>query len=68
MNRPAVLAADAAINLLLGILLLAFRSELADFLGVPPTEQTFYPTILGGVLLGIGVALTQLVSTWRSFP
>ena len=57
MNRHAVLAADAAINLLLGILLLAFRPELAGFLGVPMTEQTFYPTILGGVLFGIGVAL-----------
>jgi hypothetical protein len=52
-----VLIVDAAINLILGFLLLIFSQELAQLLGVPATEQYFYPNILGGVLFGIGIAL-----------
>lgn len=52
-----LLLLDAAINLLLGMLLLAFSLPLADLLGVPYTEVEFYPTILGAVLFGIGIAL-----------
>ena len=48
---------DAFINLLLGALLLAFSRPLADFLGVPYSEVKFYPSILGAVLFGIGIAL-----------
>jgi hypothetical protein len=57
MFRNPVLLIDALINLILGIVLLAFRPSLAEALGVPQTEQSFYPTILGAVLFGIGVAL-----------
>jgi len=59
MGKPVsiLLLIDAAINLLLGILLLAFSRPLADMLGVPYTAVTFYPTILGAVLFGIGIAL-----------
>jgi hypothetical protein len=52
-----LLSIDAAINLLLGILLLAFCRPIANFLGVPTTDVTFYPTLLGAVLFGIGLAL-----------
>jgi hypothetical protein len=60
----AVLLVDAAINLFLGLLLLIFSETLVEFLGVPATEQSFYPNILGGVLFGVGVAL--LIECFRS--
>ena len=52
-----LLVIDAGINLLLGGLLLLFPSGIAAWLGVPPAASAFYPTILGGVLFGIGLAL-----------
>ena len=64
MQSSKVLLADAAINLILGFLLLIFSRPLIDILGVAGTEVTFYPNILGGVLLGIGIAL--LIECYRS--
>ena len=60
MPKPvsALLLIDAVINFLLGLLLLGFSRPLTHLLGVPYTEISFYPNILGGVLFGIGVALT----------
>jgi hypothetical protein len=60
MPKPVsiLLVVDAAINYLLGLLLLGFSRPLTRLLGAPHSEVTFYPTILGGVLFGIGVALT----------
>ena len=60
MPKPGsvLLVIDAAINFLLGLLLLGFSRPLTHLLGVPHTTVTFYPTLLGGVLFGIGVALT----------
>jgi hypothetical protein len=57
MNHSTLLKADAAINLILGILLMAFPSGVVKALGVPMSAPPFYATILGGVLLGIGMAL-----------
>jgi hypothetical protein len=57
MKHAIVLLIDAAINLILGILLLAFSENMVALLGVPGTSQYFYPNILGGVLIGIAVAL-----------
>lgn len=59
MNKKQhiLLASDASINVLLGILLLLFPAGVLEFLGLPPTNSYFYPTILGGVIFGIGVAL-----------
>ena len=48
---------DAFINFLLGILLLFFSPSLAEFFGVPPSDNNFYPNILGGVFIGITIAL-----------
>ena len=56
MNKN-VLLVDALINFIIGILLLAFSKPLTDFLGVPYSEVYFYPNILGGILIGIAVAL-----------
>ena len=49
---------DAIINLVLGVLLLAFSPKLVNFLGVPFTDNFFYPNMLGAILFGIAVALT----------
>jgi len=58
-----ILFIDATINLILGVLLLVFSDPLIQFLGVPASETSFYPNILGSVLFGIGLAL--LVECFR---
>ena len=63
MNRYKILYFDAAVNLVLGLLLLFFRPAVVHLLGVPAAEQTFYPSMLGAVLFGIGIAL--LVECFR---
>jgi hypothetical protein len=57
MHRSFLLKADAAINLILGVLLMAFPAKLVKALGIPLSDPSFYATILGGVLFGIGLAL-----------
>ncbi len=58
MNKKITLIIDATINLILAILLLFFSPKIADILGVPLADSSFYPNILGAVLLGITIALT----------
>jgi hypothetical protein len=53
-----VLLIDAVINLVLGVLLLGFSPAMVELLGVPPSDNYFYPNILGGVFIGIAIALT----------
>jgi hypothetical protein len=57
MTKSKILLIDAAINLILGVLLLFISDGIIRFLGIPSTNQNFYPNILGGVLFGIGIAL-----------
>lgn len=52
-----LLLIDGIANLILGLLLLLFPLGMAEIFGVPQPESNFYPTILGGVIFGIGVAL-----------
>ena len=52
-----LLIIDAWVNMLLGVLLVLFPLGLAGFLGVPATATHFYPSPLGAVLIGIGIAL-----------
>ena len=52
-----LLIIDGLVNLLLGVLLLLFPLGLASVLGVPLPGSHFYPSILGAVLFGIGIAL-----------
>ena len=63
MNHSTLLKADAAINLILGILLMAFPAGLVKALGIPMANTPFYATILGAVLVGIGLAL--LIECYR---
>jgi hypothetical protein len=60
MNKTVrvLLAADALINLILGILLLFLPAGLLTVLGLPATSNYFYTSILGGVIFGIGIALS----------
>ena len=58
-NRSQLLTVDGAANLLFGVALLAFPRPFFEALGIPWTGHGLYPTILGGVLVGIGIALIQ---------
>jgi hypothetical protein len=69
MTQKRLLAVDAGVNLLLGALLsltVPFPARLPRILGVPAVGQPFYASMLGAVLIGIGVAL--LVERGRSSP
>ena len=57
MNRSLLLTIDGVINLLLGVLLVVFPRDLISFLGIPAPSSAFYPSLLGAVLFGIGIAL-----------
>ena len=48
---------DGIVNLLLGILLLLFPLGISELVGAPQPNTHFYPTILGAVIFGIGIAL-----------
>ena len=55
--RSRLLLVDAAINLALGALLVVFPRRIVELLGVPAAAGRFYPSILGAVLVGVGLAL-----------
>ena len=57
-NVQFLLVADAVINLILGALLLFFPAGILEYFGLPPTNTYFYSSILGGVIFGIGLALS----------
>ena len=57
MKRTTLLTIDGIINLILGLLLLWYPQSLVKTLGLPETNNAFYPNILGGILLGIGITL-----------
>jgi hypothetical protein len=56
-NRLRLLEIDSAINLLLGVALLGMPQATIAFLGLPAADEIFYVSILGAVLIGIGIAL-----------
>ncbi len=55
--RKELLTIDGIINLVLGVLLIAFPSSVVRALGIPGGDSAFYANVLGGVLFGVGVAL-----------
>jgi hypothetical protein len=60
MRGRLLLVIDAVVNLALGVLLALawpYGEQLTRLLGIPPAEPSFYPSVLGAVLLGIGIAL-----------
>jgi hypothetical protein len=56
-KHKVLLVIDGIINLILGLLLLLFPLGIAQILGVPESDINFYPSILGAVIFGIGIAL-----------
>ena len=56
-KQKSLLRIDAVINIILGFLILLFPAGSLDLLGLPPVSNYFYTTVLGGVLMGIGLAL-----------
>ena len=55
--RLRLLEVDAILNLVLGIALLLIPRQTIEFFGLPSADTLFYVTVLGAVLLGIGIAL-----------
>jgi hypothetical protein len=51
-----LLRIDAAVNLTPGLLLVFFPRRLATMWMIPIPDTTFYPSLLGAVLCGIGLA------------
>lgn len=66
--RRALLAVDGVVNLLLGAALVVFPAKLVTLLGVPDAQPAFYPSVLGGVLVGIGIALFMEVRRPKASP
>jgi hypothetical protein len=67
-THKKLLLIDCVVNLLLGGLLLLFPLGIIDLLGLPQTNTNFYPSILGAVLFGIGLALLfELVGLAKGF-
>ena len=52
-----LLLVDCIVNSVLGLVMLAFPFGSGEILGLPVSENNFYPLILGAVLVGIGIAL-----------
>jgi hypothetical protein len=57
LKARRLLLADALFNVVLGGLLVTYPQRLVEALGLPEVRSFFYPTVLGGVLVGIGIAL-----------
>jgi hypothetical protein len=57
LKYKILLIIDCIVNLFLGVILLLFPIGIIDFFGLPQTNTNFYPSILGAVILGIGLAL-----------
>ena len=68
MKHKILLFIDCIVNILLGLLLLLFPFGIIGLLGLPETNTNFYPSILGAVILGIGLALLfELVGYKKHF-
>jgi O-antigen/teichoic acid export membrane protein len=52
-----LLVIDSTVNIVIGIILLCFPLGIGDYLELPKSDNNLYPTILGAIILGIGIAL-----------
>jgi hypothetical protein len=67
-KHKTLLLIDCIVNTLLGVLLLLFPVGIIDLFGLPKTNSNFYPSILGAILFGIGLALfLELVNFQKHF-
>ena len=68
VKHKILLIIDCFVNILLGVLLLLFPLGVVDLLGLPKTDTNFYPSILGAVIFGIGLALfLELIGYQKRF-
>lgn len=51
-----LLSLELLLKAVVGALLLLFPRTLARLLGLPPVVETFWPRLLGGMLLGLAIA------------
>jgi len=65
LKYKILLITDGLVNLILGALLLLFPIGIIDWLGLPKTNTNFYPSLLGAVIFGIGLALFFEVVGYR---
>ncbi|NNG04380.1 MAG: hypothetical protein HKM95_09805 [Inquilinus sp.] len=56
MITDILLLADAVLKLVMGAVLAVYSNRLVGALGLPSGGSSFYPRLLGGLLLGVGVA------------
>ena len=56
-KHKILLVIDCIVNTVLGVLLILFPVEIIDLFGLPKTDTIFYPSLLGAILFGIGLAL-----------
>ena len=56
-KHKLLLLVDGWVNVILGIIILFFPLGIIEMLGLPAVGNYFYTSILGAVILGIGVAL-----------
>ena len=56
-KHQALLLIDGIVNLVIGLILLLYPLGMDEILGLPQSQINIYPTILGGVIFGIGLAL-----------
>jgi hypothetical protein len=56
-THRSLLVIDGFVNLLLGLVLVLGPTGLIGMLGLPGGGEFFYTTVLGAVLIGIGIAL-----------
>jgi hypothetical protein len=57
MSVRNLLLLDGILNLAVGVFLLVFPRDAVAWLGIPGSASAFYPSLLGAVLAGIGIAL-----------
>ena len=57
MRCGTVLLANSLYSLTLGTLLIDFRAQVVNALGMPTAECCFYPSLLGAALIGFAASL-----------
>jgi hypothetical protein len=63
-DKRILLTVDAVVNLVLGAVLVLAPAGVIEFFGLPATGNYFYTSVLGAVLVGIGLALLLSLGSW----
>ena len=63
-DKGILLTVDAVVNLVLGAMLVLAPAGVIEFFGLPAAGNYFYTSVLGAVLVGIGLALLLSLGSW----